>query len=113
MSRFRLTKNLLTAAAATGAGTAQSIQPQESNPQRTRDLDAVASVALTGAPTEAQVAVEGSFDGATWFVMAAFDAALITEFAVPNSPVKYVRGNVLTLVGGTAPTVTLTMDYDQ
>lgn len=61
---------------------------------------------VTGAPTSFNVNLEGTLDGgATWFTLQAVTAAGYT--AVVDKPVNGVRANLTSLVGGTAPTVTV------
>lgn len=114
MSRFRITKNLLSGVSGAGAGSAVPVQSAENLPTRRYDMNAVAKSSTTGAPTGCICAVEGSFDGSTWFTLAVQD--IIVEganFAIPNSPVKYLRGNLISFTGGTTPTATLTVDMEQ
>jgi len=57
--------------------------------------------------------LEGSLDGVKWvqLVQRIFSAGEITAenalFFVVDKPVAFVRGNLVTLTGGTAPTVTM------
>ena len=98
---------LLAAAAATGAGSSQraSLIPSQHTVQATMGGSVVA--------TAVTVDLEGSIDDATWFQLArhAFSAGDITAegamFHVNDKPVKYVRANLITLTGGTDPTVTV------
>ena len=72
-------------------------------------------VEITGAPTAVTVRVEGNqgttiFDpgGMAEFTMSAPQlAAGIGTFEIVEHTVKNIRGNLITLTGGTAPTVTL------
>ena len=72
-------------------------------------------VEITGAPTAVTVRVEGNegttiFDptGMAEFTMNAGQlAAGIGTFVIVEHPVKNIRGNLITLTGGTNPTVTL------
>lgn len=90
---------LLEGATAVGAGT-------------TFNLSAVRSKftmvsAVTGAPTGVSLTLEGSIDGSTWYVLATSTSTTgDTQFAV-DKPARYVRANLGTLTGGTAPTVTV------
>lgn len=64
---------------------------------------------VTGAPATCTYSLQGSRDGTTWFTISA-SAITCTSTTVAfeaNKPTVYVRGNLLTLTGGTAPTVTL------
>lgn len=61
-------------------------------------------MALTGTATSAQVDIEGSMDGATnWFKLKTDTAAAVTTpriVVTSLQPCRYVRGNVISLVGG-------------
>ena len=102
---------LLDAATATGAGSTQ----------KTYSIPSAHTVAATMGgtvvATAVTVALEGSLDDSTWFTLAShvFTAAEITAeaamFHIADKPVKFVRANLETLTGGTAPTVTVL--YDQ
>jgi len=98
---------LLNAATATGAGSSQKVSqiPSEHSVQATMGGTVVA--------TAVTVDLEGSLDDSNWFQLAqhAFSAGDITAegalFHVQDKPVRYVRANLITLTGGTAPTVTV------
>lgn len=69
---------------------------------------------VTGAPTGCAYSVEGSLTGAEddWVVLATTadtDEGDCTDPSIviflPYRPIRYVRGNLTTLSGGTAPTV--------
>ncbi len=65
-------------------------------------------IELTGSPTSIEVRLEGSIDGTNWGIL-----DLITDPSaaglrhVVNKPIQYIRANVVTLSGGTNPTVTV------
>lgn len=67
-------------------------------------------IVSTGAPTGCTYRLQGSANGSVWYNISAADitctAAGGTAFET-GKPTRYVRGNLLTLVGGTSPTVTL------
>lgn len=73
-------------------------------------------VAATGGCTWS-VALEGSHDGSTWvslrnfgtFSAAAMAGTVPDPDAIPGNLVRYVRANLVTLSGGTNPTVTVTI----
>jgi len=98
---------LLNAATATGAGNTQKVGqiPASHTVQATMGGTVVA--------TAVTVDLEGSLDDTTWVQLArhAFDAGEITAeaaiFHVIDKPIKYVRANLITLTGGTSPTVTV------
>lgn len=97
---------LLNAAAATGASSAQKVGqiPSAHTVQATMGGTVVA--------TAVTLDLEGSLDNTTWFTLAShpFSAAEIVAegamFHVIDKPARYVRLNLTTLTGGTAPTVT-------
>lgn len=63
----------------------------------------------TGAPSGCTYRLQGSRDGTNWFNISASDITC-TSTVLSNEaskPFPRVRGNLLTLTGGTAPTVTL------
>ena len=101
---------LLNAATATGAGVSQKLPatPDKHTVQATMGGTVVA--------TAVTVDLEGSLDDTTFAALAshAFTSAEITAeaaiFHVVNAPAKYVRANLTTLTGGTAPTVTVKYD---
>ena len=98
---------LLNAAAATGAGSSQKVSQIPS--QHT----VAATMGGTVVATAVTVDLEGSIDDTTWFQLArhAFSAGEISAeaamFHVIDKPVRYVRANLITLTGGTDPTVTV------
>ena len=102
-----MAQTLLNAATATGAGAAQY----------TGSIPAMHTVQVTMGGTVVATAVtvdlEGSLDGEFWQALAshALTAGEITAegaiFHVVNAPTKYVRANLTTLTGGTAPTITV------
>lgn len=64
---------------------------------------------VTGAPATCTYQAQGSRDGTTWFNLSASAitcTSTITAFE-SNKPVVHVRGNILTLTGGTSPSVTM------
>jgi hypothetical protein len=97
---------LLNAATATGAG--NSVRMDRKPAKHTIAVTMGGTVVATAVT----VAAEGSLDDSTWFALAshAFTAGEITAeqamFHLANMPVKYIRANLTTLTGGTAPTIT-------
>ena len=62
----------------------------------------------TGGPSAATLQLEGSLDGVTWTALSpAMDVSSTTMFHVLDAPVSCVRANLVSLTGGTAPTVTV------
>jgi hypothetical protein len=63
---------------------------------------------VTGGPATCSYTLQGSNDGTNWFaVSGAITCTSTTSDFQANKPVKLIRGNLGTLTGGTAPTVTL------
>lgn len=63
----------------------------------------------TGAPASATLRLEGSIDNTNWFDLSGTqNCSSSGMFHVVNKPVLFVRVNLLTLVGGTDPTVQCT-----
>ena len=99
---------LLDAVTSTGAETAQVVKQA----YKSWGCD----VEITGAPTAVVVRVEGNqgtniFDptGMAEFTMDSGQlAAGIGTFVMAEQTVKNIRGNLITLTGGTAPTIKLT-----
>ena len=98
---------LLNAALVTGAGSTQKVSmiPSEHTVQAKMG-GAVVATAVT-------VDLEGSLNDTDWFQLArhAFSAGDITAegamFHVQDKPVRFVRANLITLTGGTTPSVTV------
>lgn len=68
-----------------------------------------AELIVTGAPATCTYRLQGTRDAVTWFNISASDITCTTTTVSfeANKPAVQVRGNLLTLTGGTAPTVTL------
>lgn len=62
-------------------------------------------IVTTGSPT-ISVTLQGSIDGATWVTLGSAITATGLSFFTGVGPVPFVRLNLGTLTGGTAPTVT-------
>lgn len=98
-------KTLLNAVTTTGASSA------EGNQERIIESHAVQAT-FTGAPTVVRLDLQGSLDGTTWSNLAEHTATAdeLTDGAllyhVVYKPVIFVRLNLVTLTGGTAPTLT-------
>lgn len=97
----------LNAATTTGPGTSVDLVTPR------RSVRMVTTV--TGGPSAVVVNLEGSLDGTTWTVLGTSTGNAVSN-ALPGGPytdtvtsvgpeVRYVRGNVTTLTGGTSPTV--------
>ena len=64
-------------------------------------------VQVTGSPSAATLKLEGSTDGTNWADLSpTLDILVITMFHVIDRVVQFVRVNVVTLTGGSDPTVT-------
>jgi len=104
-------KTLLDAATATGTGPAKHL-PHLVNAHTIQ-------VVATGSPTAVTIALEGSLNNISFapLVSHAFTAAQITASIalvfVVNAPVTYIRANLTTLTGGTAPTITCLYEGDR
>lgn len=95
---------LLNAATATGAGTLLA----------TPGIDRFHSIQVMGGgtvpATACVVKLEGSLDGTNWAPILTWTLgtqAYKDIISLANFPVIYVRANLTTLTGGTAPTVTV------
>ena len=64
------------------------------------------TISVTGSPSVAQVSLDGTINGTDWFSIAT--ATLTNMIAFPVSPVAVTatRANLVSLSGGTSPTVT-------
>lgn len=99
---------LLNAVTSTGAGSTLKVSNQSPS-QHTVQAEMGGTVVATAVTVD----LEGSLDGATWFTLAThiFTAAEITAegsmFHITDKVVNFVRANLITLTGGTAPTVTV------
>lgn len=64
---------------------------------------------VTGGPATCTYRLQGTRDGTTWFNVSASDITCTSTTVAFESgkPAVSVRGNLLTLTGGTSPTVTL------
>ena len=61
----------------------------------------------TGSPASVTVNIEGSIDGTNFYQL---DQSVNTSGelrSIANKPVRWIRANLATLTGGTAPTVTV------
>lgn len=67
------------------------------------------TTAVTGGPSDADITLDGSLDGTTFFdlsgTITAHAAASMTH--IVNKPVKFVRATLASLTGGTSPTITV------
>lgn len=68
-----------------------------------------AELIVTGAPATCTYSLQGTHDALTWFTISAapITCTSTTVGFELGKPAVQVRGNLLTLTGGTAPTVTL------
>ena len=104
---------LLDAATATGAGNSRRMNKKPSS----HTIQATMGGAVVA--TAVTIDFEGSLDNTTWFQLDqhAFSAGEITAegalYHIVDIPVKYVRANLTTLTGGTAPTVTVKHVWDE
>lgn len=99
---FQGTSHLFAAQSVTGATTG-------TGGLRGTPVNHTIHLVVTGAPTGCTYRLQGSRDGTTWFNISASDITCTTTATAfeTNKPTRHVRGNLLTLTGGTAPTVRL------
>lgn len=64
-------------------------------------------IVIIGAPTAVQVDLEGSINNSTWYSLDSSTTLTSEMRHVVNKPVNFIRGNLITLTAGTAPTVTV------
>jgi hypothetical protein len=92
--------------AATGTGASASLALRKIVEGHTVQIN------ITGSPTAVTVDIEGSLDNSNWsrVLTSAMSAAELTAGTsiahVEDKPVRFVRLNLITLTGGTSPTVT-------
>lgn len=95
----------LNAVTATGAGLVMAL----ARPRYNLSMQ----VSFTSNPSSVKVVLEGSIDGVNWFILATFDtgATSLSGDIVTASTVVVllVRARLVTLTGGTNPTVTATI----
>ena len=92
------------ASTATGVGVSAAM-PQYGQ-SRTPPSKFTWQTITTGSPSGVSVNLEGSIDGANWVILDNSTATAGEIRCVVNYPMKFVRTNLATLTGGTAPTVT-------
>ncbi len=63
-------------------------------------------VRVTGAPTAMQVDLEGSLDNSNWYQIDTYNTVANTLREVTQRGAKFLRVRLVTLTGGTSPTVT-------
>lgn len=88
----------LNAATGTGAGTALDFGVPVSA--------ATIQTIVTGAPATVSCTLQGSLDGINWVVLATSSSTTGDMQHAVDKPVRWLRANLATLTGGTAPTVT-------
>lgn len=95
--------------AATATGTSVAVKMNRKPAKHTFQIVMGGTVVATAVTVDA----EGSLDDITYFQLAshALSAGEITAeaamFHLVDTPVKYIRANLITLTGGTAPTITV------
>lgn len=105
---FRGISKTFTTQTATGATTGYGVASASASNAGV-PINHTVELIVTGGPATCTYSLQGSADNSTWFTISA-SAITCTSTTVAfeaNKPTKYVRGNLLTLTGGTAPTVTL------
>ena len=93
---------LLNAVTATGAGASFSV-PEK--PTGGLFSNYSWQVVPTGSPTGISTTLQGSLDGNTWVVIDTSTNTAGEVRAVSGKPFAFMRANLGTLTGGTAPTV--------
>ena len=88
----------LSAVTATGAGSTIDFGV----PVRTATLQTV----VTGSPTTVACTLQGSNDGSNWVTLATSTSTTGDAQYSVDKPFRFLRANLGTLTGGTAPTVT-------
>lgn len=101
-----LPNTILNAATATGAGSAYANAVRRIGG---KFANYTWQTVLTGAPTGVSITLQGSDDGANWTTIDTSTLATGETRYVANTPVTFLRANVGTLTGGTAPTVTVNL----
>jgi len=80
-----------------------------------KDLEGVGStfdilLFTTGSPTTVTVSLEGSHDGTNWYAITNPVATLsVPHVSITGFLFRFVRANLITLTGGSSPTVTATV----
>lgn len=72
-------------------------------------INHTAELIVTGAPATCTYRLQGTRDGVTWFNISAADITCTSTTVAfeANKPAVTIRGNLVTLTGGTSPTITL------
>jgi len=92
----------LNAVTATGAGASRDLEKAFAT------FDVL--LFTTGSPTTVTVVLEGSHDGTNWYQIGNPAITLSTPHQLITGYVfRYVRANLITLTGGSSPTVTATV----
>lgn len=99
-----LRATILDAVTATGAGGSFNVPEKPTGGQ----FPAFTwQIVITGSPTSITANLEGSLDGTNWFQLDTYTGSANAMQHVANKPVAFIRGNLVTLTGGTSPTVTV------
>jgi hypothetical protein len=64
-------------------------------------------IVVTGSPSSVSVTLQGSIDGTNWTTLDTSTTTTAEKRYAVNMPNIYIRSNLGTLSGGTAPTVTV------
>ena len=97
---------LLAAATATGAGSAFA---NAISPTAGVLSDFTWAVVVTGSPSGISITLEGSLDTTNWAVLDTSTNTAGEVRGITGKPVTFLRANLGTLTGGTAPTVTVSI----
>lgn len=95
---------LLDAVTGTGTGT-EYVYPLSFNNQFPQLL--IWETRLTGSPTGVTADIETSLNGTDWYSADTHSSTSNTLRWVVDKPILFIRANLTTLTGGSAPTVTV------
>lgn len=98
---------LLPAASGTGAGATFGNAPTPGGAGVLRDF--TWAISVTGSPSGISVTLQGSLDGTLWSVLDTSTNTSGELRGIAGTPVTFLRANLGTLTGGSAPTVTVTI----
>jgi hypothetical protein len=94
----------LNAATATGAGDVAAVAGSAALGGVPKKI--AWEVRVTGSPSAMQVDLEGSLDNSNWYQIDTYNTVANTLRQVVDKAAKFVRARLVTLTGGSSPTVT-------
>ncbi|HYE59423.1 MAG TPA: hypothetical protein VD948_13000 [Rhodothermales bacterium] len=101
-----LGRSALSLDAETGTGAGESFQVWSNSQPRSLPVSHRWLFTITGSPTNIRIDIEGSLDDSTWFDINCWNLVSDGTLYIPNPQVYYARANLVTLTGGSSPTVT-------